>query len=140
MRKIIIGLNVSIAIYFFLLANFLFWSSALGWLGGFSDPTIWENPWRFIVNIIFTPFLLYAIIIFFRETESKYTYGLGILLLVLLEGQIYRFFFATNHMLEVTDLKNLIFFSVPILVIYLTKYLNTRHKDKTKKLTNTYSG
>ena len=128
MKKLVVFLNVIIALYFFALANLYFWGSLLGFFGlAFAKPELLKNPWTFIINILLAPFLIYGAIIFFRKTENKYNYGLVLLFLILAETQIYRFFFVTNNKLEMTDLTNLAFFGVPILVVYLTKYLNTKY-------------
>ncbi len=127
MKKFITILNIINAVYFFALANFFFWGSLLGLLFGVVvDPGLVNNPWAFITNIIFAPLLIYGAILFFRKPESKYTYGLVLLFLIWVENQIYRFFFVTEKTLEMSDLKNLLFFGIPFLVIWLTKYLHTK--------------
>lgn len=127
MKKIVVLLNVTIALYFFALANFFFWSSFLGlFVAAFTKPELLENSWMFFVNILLAPFLIYGTIMFFRKTEKKYAYGLILLLIIWLEASVYRFFFVTKNKLEITDFSNLAFFGVPFLIIYLTKYLNTK--------------
>jgi hypothetical protein len=128
MKKLVVVLNVITALYFFALANLYFWGSFLGlFAGAFAKPELLKNPWTFFVNMLLAPFLIYGAIMFFRKTEKKYTYGLILLLVILLETQIYRFFFVTENKLEITDLSNLAFFGIPFLVVYLTKYLNTKY-------------
>lgn len=128
MKKLVVVLNVIIALYFFALANLYFWGSFLGlFAGAFAKPELLKNPWTFFVNMLLAPFLIYGTIMFFRKTEKKYTYGLILLLIIFLETQIYRFFFVTGNKLEMTDLSNLAFFGTPFLVVYLTKYLNTKY-------------
>jgi|GEM_PF-1589397 len=96
MKKLVVVLNVIIALYFFALANLYFWGSFLGLFAGvFAKPEILKNPWTFFVNMLLAPFLIYGTIMFFRKTEKKYAYGLILLLIILLETQIYRFFFVT---------------------------------------------
>lgn len=127
MKKLVITLNVVIALYFFALANFFFWSSFLGFFFGvFAKPELLKNPWPFLVNILLAPFLIYGTIMFFRKTEKKYAYGLILLLIIWLETQIYRFVFVANQKLELTDLLNFAFFVVPFLIIYLTRRLNKK--------------
>ena len=128
MKKLVIVLNVIIALYFFALANLYFWGSFLGlFAGAFAKPELLKNPWTFFVNMLLAPFLIYGAIMFFRKTESKYAYGLILLFLIWIETQIYRFFFVTENRLEMTDLSNLAFFGAPFLIVYLTKYLNTKY-------------
>ena len=124
----VVVLNVIIALYFFALANFYFWGSFLGlFAGAFAKPELLKNPWTFFVNMLLAPFLIYGAIMFFRKTEKKYAYGLILLFVIFLETLIYRFFFITENRLEITDLSNLAFFGIPFLVVYLTKYLNTKY-------------
>ena len=128
MKKIISALNIIIAVYFFGLANFLFWVSALGlFTGVLIKSELLKDSWTFVVNMLLAPFLIYGTIIFFRKTKNKYSYGLILLFLIWAETQIHRFFFITENKLEMTDLLNLAFFGVPFMIIYLTKYLNTKY-------------
>jgi ACR3 family arsenite efflux pump ArsB len=128
MKKLVVVLNVIIALYFFALANLYFWGSFLGLLAGaFAKPELLKNPWTFFTNMLFAPFLIYGAIMFFRKTDKQYIYGLILLLIILIETQIYRFFFVTENRLEMTDLSNLAFFGIPFLIVYLTKYLNTKY-------------
>lgn len=128
MKKLVVVLNVIIALYFFALANLYFWGSFLGLFAGtFTKPELLKNSWAIFVNMLLAPFLIYGALMFFRKTEKKYAYGLILLLIIFLETQIYRFFFVTENKLEMTDLSNLAFFGVPFLVVYLTKYLNTKY-------------
>ena len=128
MKKSVVVLNVIIALYFFALANLYFWGSFLGlFAGAFAKPELLKNPWTFAINMLFAPFLIYGTIMFFRKTESKYTYGLILLFLIWAETLVYRFFFVTENRLEMTDLLNLAFFGIPFLIVYLTKFLNTKY-------------
>ena len=128
MKKLVTILNVVIALYFFAVANFFFWGSFLAlFFGVFAKPELLKNPWTFFVNMLLAPFLIYGTIIFFRRTESKYKYGLVLLLIIWLETQIYRFLFVTQRKLELTDLSNFAFFVAPFLVIYLAQRLNKKY-------------
>ena len=128
MKKIITALNIIIAIYFFGLANFFFWSSVLGVLikvFGKEELTM-GNFWAFIVGIIFAPFLIYGTIIFFQKTKGKYLYGLIILGIIWIETQVHRLLFITQGKLEKTDLLNILFFGIPFIVILFVKYLDKK--------------
>ncbi|MFA4830701.1 MAG: hypothetical protein WC862_02380 [Patescibacteria group bacterium] len=130
MKKIVAILNVIVALYFFALANLLFWISFLVLSVGIFFKSELQLPKESVLNsmidmILFAPFLIYGSIMFFRKTESKYSYGLILLFIIWAESQIYRFFFVTGIKLETTDFKNLVFFGVPFLVVYLTKYLDS---------------
>jgi hypothetical protein len=131
MKKIVIILNVIIALYFFVFANIYFWGSFLALFTGAvaNKPEILKNAWMFVINILIAPFLIYGSIIFFRKTERKYTYGLILLSLIWAGTQICRFFFITNHKLEKADLTNSAFFGISILLVYLTKYLNRKSQQ-----------
>jgi hypothetical protein len=117
-------LNSVIAVYFFLLANFVLWASVLAiFIGAFAKQELLENPYFVIKNILLSPFLMYAAIIFFRKPPSKYTYGIVMMLIMVIETTVYRYFFITNNKLEGADLTNLLFFGIPLGVILFTKYL-----------------
>lgn len=128
---IVVILNIVIALYFFLLANFLLWASILViFVGTFAKQELLKNPLAFIINVLLAPFLIGAAIVFFRKSVNKYKYGLAILVFILLETQIYRFFFVTNNRLEWTDFSNLLFYGIPAGVIYLTKYLDQKYVSR----------
>lgn len=128
MKKLVIALNIIIALYFFALANFLFWVSVLAiFFGAFVKQELLTNPFLLLINMLVAPFFIYGTIAFFRKPEKKYNYGLILLFILWTETQIYRFFFITNHTLEMVDLSNLFFFGIPFAVIYLTKYLNKKY-------------
>lgn len=131
MKTVVLILNIITALYFFLLANFFFWGSILAiFVGVFAKEELLKNPWLLIVNILFAPFFIYGAVTFFRKTESKYKYGLVVLLIFWLQTQIFRFFFITNNTLEKTDLSNLLFFIVPMGIIYLTQTLNKKYVSR----------
>lgn len=138
MKKIIIAINIIIAVYFFVLANLYFWGSILGLFGEvFNKKDV--NLWPFITNIIFAPFLIYGSIMFFRKTKGKYLYGLIILGVIWVEAQAYRLFFVTQGKLEQTDLSNVLFFGIPFIVVLFTKYFDKkllRNSEEKEKLTN----
>ncbi|TSC54266.1 MAG: hypothetical protein LiPW31_189 [Microgenomates group bacterium LiPW_31] len=128
MRKLVVVLNIIIALYFFALANFLFWVSVLAiFFGAFIKQELLTNPLLLFINMLFAPFLIYGTITFFRKTESKYNYGLVLLFIIWAGTQINRFFFVTNNKLEMVDLSNLLFFGIPFSIIYLTRYLNRKY-------------
>lgn len=131
MKTIVLLFNVIIAIYLFLFANILFWGSILAVFAGvFIKHELMQNPWLLIINIFFAPFFVYVAVTFFRKTEIKYKYGLSLLIIFWLQTQIFRFFFVTNKTLEKTDLSNLIFFIVPIGIVYLTKNLSKKYPSR----------
>jgi len=128
MKRLVTALNILLALYFFILANFLFWVSIMAlFFGAFVKQELLTNPWTLLINILLAPFLIYGAITFFRKSESKYKYCLIILFIIWAETQIYRFFFVTDKRLEKVDLSNLLFFGIPFAIIYLTKYLNKKY-------------
>lgn len=131
MRTVAVVLNIVIALYFFLLANFLFWASVLAiFVGAFAKQELLKNPYTFIINMLLAPFLIGASIMFFRKSVNKYKYGIAFLVIIILETQVYRFFFVTNNRLEWTDFSNLLFYGIPIGVIFLAKYLDQKYVSR----------
>lgn len=135
MKKLIVGLNIIVALYFFVLANFFFWSSFLVvFVGALANkPELLTNLWILAFNILLAPFLIYGSIIFFQKTKRKYVYGLILLFITWTEYQTYRFFFVTNKKLESADFSNLLIFGIPFAIICLTKHLNNKRLTESKK-------
>lgn len=131
MKIVVIIFNTIIALYFFLLANFFFWTSVLAlFVSAFARQEPLRNPWLLFVNMLFAPFFIYGAVTFFRKTESKYRYGLVVLLIFWIQMQIFRFFFITNKTLENTDFSNFLFFAVSMGVILLTQKLSNKYFSK----------
>lgn len=128
MKKLANFFDIVITLHFFTLANVYFWGSLFALFGmPLIRPGLLINPWVFAINILLAPFLIYGAILFFQKSENRYSYGLILLSFDLVETQIFRFFFITHQKLEIIDLSNLVFFGIPILIIYLIKYLNTKY-------------
>jgi hypothetical protein len=126
MKTLLFVINIIIAIYLFLMANFLFWGSIIALFAMIAKPSLSLSPWLIILNMLLAPFFIYGTIIFFRKVSVKYNYGIILLLIVWLETQVSRFFFITHNKLEKTDLSNLLFFGIPFLIIYLTKRISRK--------------
>ena len=125
MKKLVTFLNILLGIYFFGIANFLFWLSILAiFVSAFAKPELLQNPWLLITNMLFAPFFIYGSINYFRKNENKYNYNLILLSIFWLHTQIFRFFFITNNMLEKADLSNFLLFIVSFAVVYLTRSLS----------------
>lgn len=130
MRNIAKVLDILIALYFFIIANIFFWGSFLGlFIAIFAKPELAKNPFPFFLNLILGPFLMLGAVLFFRKNHSKYVYGLCLLGFMLFQAQIYRFFFITNKTLQSADFTNLLFFGIPMLIIFLTKILSKKYKN-----------
>lgn len=136
MRILVTILNIVISIYFFVLANFYFWGGVLVFFATiFGKLEESKDPFVSLILLLFTPFLITACIFFLRKSSTKYVLGLVLLLIMFLEGEIYRFFFVTHGKLESTELSNLAFFGIPFAVIYLTKLLDKKYLvDMQKRL------
>ena len=121
-------LNILLGIYFFGIANFIFWLSVLGLfiVPHTSIPGTIENLWLPLTNVLFAPFFVYSSINFFRKTEKKYKYTLVLLLIYWIHMQLFRFFFITSNSLEKADFSNLLLFMGPFVIVYLTKLINDR--------------
>lgn len=133
MKRLVIVLNIIIAIYFFVMANFLFWGSMLAlFYTLFTKPELQKNLVSLFINILIAPFLIYVAILFFQKAHNKYTYGMILLVIIWLEMQIYRFLFVTYNRLELTDLFNLLFFALPLALVYLTKFLDQKLVSKSR--------
>ena len=132
MKKIIIAINIIIAIYFFVLANLFFWGYFLVLLGvAFGGKGSLEILWSSVIEMILAPFLIYGSIIFFRKTKRKYLYGLVILGIIWIESFVYRLLFVTHGKLEKTDLSNILFFGIPFIVIVFAQYLDKKISEGT---------
>lgn len=128
MKRLITVLNIAIASYFFILANIYFWGSILVllfWIFRQQEPP--KNLLNLLTLLIFAPFLIIASIFFLRKSKDKYILGLVLLSIILVEDQIYRFFLVTRGKLETTDLTNLIFYGIPLVIIYFTKRLDKKY-------------
>jgi len=119
MKKLVTFLNILLGIYFFGIANFLFWFSILTLF-------MLDKSWTLITNMLFAPFFIYGSINFFRKSENKYKYNLILLLIFWLHTQVFRFFFIANKTLEKADLSNFLIFVFSFVLVYLTKSLSKR--------------
>lgn len=127
MKLLVTTLNVLIALYFFILANFFFWGSILAmFMGVFTNQELLKTPWLLFTNILFAPFFIYGIVMFFRKTKTKYKYGLVLLLVFWLQTQVIRFLFITGNRLENADLSNLLLAAIPAGIIYLSQALDRK--------------
>lgn len=129
-KKLITVLNIIIVLYFLFLVNLFFWGALIGLFVGKGEIA---NSWYFIIEIIFALFLSYGIIKFLKKDNSKYIYGMILLFIFWLENQIYRFFLVTAKKFERADFFNFILLVLPILIIYITKYLDTGYNKKSLK-------
>lgn len=130
MKVLITTLNIIIALYLFLLANFLFWAEiAALFTGSFSSATP-TNLSSFTINLFLAPFLIYGMINFFRGAQNKYTYSLVLLAIAWAGATVPHLILAPDHSLAGADLNNLLFFGIPFLVIYGVKYLSTKYPLK----------
>ena len=134
MNKLVSAFNIAIGLYFFILANIYFWGAFIALFAMiFSQKELTRNPISLLSYLIFAPFLIIASIFFFRKSNEKYTLGLILLFVILLEGQVYRLFFVTHGKLEFTDLLNLVFYGLPFGFIFLTSYLEKKRLLKIEK-------
>ena len=130
MRKIIFTLNSIIALYFFGLANIFFWG---GLLGSFAEVAVTAqqkstpNFLPFLFGLIAGPLLIGGTIMFFRKSMKKYKYGMILLGIILIIIQLYRFFDPAHYTLQMTDLKNFVWFGIPILAIYFIHSLDRKY-------------
>lgn len=128
MKVLVTILNIAIALYFFVMANIMFWGFIFGIvITTMQNKVISQNIYWFIANIILSPFMIYATVVFFRKAQQKYNYGIVMLVIVLFITEINRLFFRSGNKIGMTDLSNLLFFGIPIGLILLTKFLNGKH-------------
>lgn len=123
MNKLI---NAVIIIYFFLLGILLLLGSLVGLLVKFTAkaPDAYLHLYPFLKNIVVSPFVFYMMIMFWKRHPKRILYSIYILGFMMIETQIYRYFFVTDNQLDKTDLSNLLFFGIPLSFIYLSKYTN----------------
>ena len=122
--------NVIIAIYFFLLANFYFWFSAFAMFVIAFRSQMFQNPLTYFYDMLFQFFLaffiIYGSVMFFRKTEKKYSYGLVVLFLALIEKLIFFSFLFTKGDLKMASLQYMVMLGVPFFYIFLLKRLSQK--------------
>lgn len=134
MRKLESLFRVILTIYFFLLANMLFWGPVIALFGTlFISPNKLDDQFSVsaATDMVISFFVMYEFVLFFRNTKEKYSFGIPLLVFILLETEIFRFFFVIHGFHpEKADLTNILFFGIPLaLLIVLKRSFQSQEKQ-----------
>lgn len=127
MRVILRITSIIYGLYFFLLANFFFWTSVLAFLVFIGQRTNFPGIF-IIVNLILGPIYVYISILFFMNNKKKYKWALIFLVIHLVITELSRSYM--NFKLEYTDFKNLLFFGIPFLIVLITRIIENKSFSK----------